>query len=89
MSNLLEFPLPDRPVTESEIAELHSRAFRDLEGGICDCATMAHIAAQIVTNEAGIDEDLGFAVAHVYEMLTALKANYYAAWHGEKRAAAL
>src|SRR5882724_7498351 len=56
MSNLLEFPLPDRPITESEIAELHSRAFRDLEGGICDCATMAHIAAQIVTNEAGIDE---------------------------------
>jgi len=37
-------------------------AFRDLEGGICDCTRMAKFAAQIVTNEAGIDEELGFAV---------------------------
>jgi hypothetical protein len=85
MSNVVEFPLPDRPITESEIEKLHSQAFRDLEGGICDCTRMAKIAAQIVTNEAGIDEELGFAVVHVYEMLTAFKANYYAAWHGEKQ----
>ena len=42
------------------------------------------VAAQIVTNEAGLSGELVFAVTHVYEMLTALKTNYYAAWHGEK-----
>ena len=85
MRNIVEFPTADRPITESEIAELHSQAFRDLEGGICDCARMAKIAAQMVTNEAGIDEELGFAVVHVFEMLTALKTDYYAAWRGEKQ----
>jgi len=29
--NILEFPLPDRPITESEVDKLHSQAFRDLE----------------------------------------------------------
>jgi hypothetical protein len=33
MSNVVEFPIADHPITEGEIAELHSRAFRDLEGG--------------------------------------------------------
>ena len=73
--SIVEFPIADRPITESEVDKLHSKAFRDLEGGICDCATMARIAAQIVTNEAGLDGELVFAVAHVSEMLTALKAN--------------
>jgi hypothetical protein len=41
---------------------------------------MAHIAAQIVTNEAGISGELVFAVCHVSEMLEAFKASYYAAW---------
>ncbi len=76
--------LSDRPITEREIDKLHSEAFRNLEPGICDCACMAQIAAQIVTNEAGLSGELVFAVTHVYEMLTALKTNYYAAWHGEK-----
>jgi hypothetical protein len=48
MSNVVEFPPSDRPITESEIDKLHSEAFRDLESGICDCATMAKIAAQMV-----------------------------------------
>jgi hypothetical protein len=38
MSNIVEFPIADRPITESEIDKLHSEAFRDLEPGICDCA---------------------------------------------------
>lgn len=32
MSNLIEFPLPDRPITEAEVDKLHSEAFRGLEG---------------------------------------------------------
>ena len=87
MSNVVKFPPSDRPITESEIDKLHSEAFRDLEPKICDCESMAKIAAQIVMS-ARIDEsnrEFVFAVVHVFEMLTALKANYYAAWHGEKQ----
>jgi hypothetical protein len=36
MSNIVEFPVLDRPVTEDEIDKLHSQAFRDLEGLIFD-----------------------------------------------------
>jgi hypothetical protein len=85
MSNVVEFPTADRPVTESEIDKLHSEAFRDLESGICDCTTMAKIAAQMAANKAGIDGELVFAVCHVSEMLAAFKASYYAAWYAEKR----
>jgi hypothetical protein len=86
MSNLIEFPIADRPISESEIDKLHSAAFRDLEGGICDCTTMAKIAAQMVLAEDdGTNRESLFAVAHVSEMLTAFKARYYAAWHGEKQ----
>ncbi len=84
--NIVEFPLPDRPITEDEIDRLHSEAFRDLEEGICDCASMAKIAAQMVlAKDDGTNRELIFAVAHVSEMLTAFKANYYAAWYGEKQ----
>src|SRR5258705_3746878 len=53
-----------RPITESEIAELHSQAFRDLEGGISDCIHMSGIAAQLMSNARVGEEghDLGFAV---------------------------
>ena len=85
MSNVVEFPAADRPVTEEEIDKLHSEAFRDLESRICDCVSMGKIAAQAVMNLRTDDRELVFAVAHVSEMLTALKADYYAAWNGEKQ----
>jgi hypothetical protein len=86
--SVIEFPAADRPITESEIDKLHSEAFRDLEPEICDCTTMAKIAAQMVlAADDGTNSELVFAVCHVSEMLTALKANYYAAWHGEKQQA--
>jgi hypothetical protein len=84
--NVVKFP--NEGATESEIDKLHSEAFRDLESGICNCATMAKIAAQMVTNMTiaeGANSELVFAVAHVSEMLSALKASYYAAWHSEKQ----
>jgi hypothetical protein len=81
MSNIVEFPIADRPITESEIDKLHSEAFRDLEPSICDCESMAKIAAQIAMNTKTEDREL---VVHAMEMLTALKKNYYAAWHGER-----
>jgi hypothetical protein len=86
ISSIIEFPIADRPVTESEIDKLHSAAFRDLEPGICDCTTMAKIAAQMVfAKDDSTNREFVLAVAHVSEMLTALRANYYAAYHGEKR----
>jgi hypothetical protein len=63
---------------------LHAEAFRDLEPGICDCTTMAKIAAHIALSANTADCELVFAVAHVSEMLDAFKAQYYAAYHGEK-----
>ena len=37
MSNVVEFPTTEKPITEDEIDKLHSGAFRDLESGISDC----------------------------------------------------
>jgi hypothetical protein len=85
MSNIVDFPVADRPITENEIAKLHSEAFRDLEGQISDCEIMAKIAAQLMSNARSDDDELVFAVFHVSQMLTALKAHYYAAWYGEKQ----
>jgi hypothetical protein len=84
MSSIIEFPIAYKPIKESEIDKLHSEAFRDLEPGICDCESMAKIAAQIAMNTKTEDRELVFAVVHAMEMLTALKKNYYAAWYGER-----
>jgi hypothetical protein len=79
--SVIGFPTADRPITEGEIDKLHAEAFRDLESGICDCTTMARIAAQLVIDEDKVtDREAVFAVCHVLEMLTAFKASYYAAW---------
>jgi hypothetical protein len=40
MSNVVEFPPSDRPITEAEINKRHSKNFRDLEGRICDLDRM-------------------------------------------------
>jgi hypothetical protein len=37
MSNVVEYPTTEKPITEDEIDKLHSGAFRDLESGISDC----------------------------------------------------
>jgi hypothetical protein len=89
MSNIVEFPTVDRPVTEDEVDKIHAEAFRDLEGRIDDCAIMASIAVQMV--EPAIEsrdtkhEKAMFAVFHVAVMLKKLKADYQAAWHGEQQ----
>ena len=86
--NIVDFPLSDRPITKTEVDALHATAFRDLESTICDCVSMAKIAAQmVIAKDDGTDRELVFAVVHVLEMMDALKAGYYAAWHDEKRGA--
>jgi hypothetical protein len=87
MSEIIEFPLPDRPFTESEIDKLHSQAFRDLEEKISDCVTMASIAVQMVVPAIeGCDDKhkkAVFAMCHLAEMMEKLEEHYHAAWHGE------
>jgi hypothetical protein len=84
MSNIAEFPTADRPITESEFDKPHSGAFRDLEEGICDCVSMAKIAAQFAQSENTTNRELVFSVCHAFEMVETFNANYYAAWYGEK-----
>jgi hypothetical protein len=65
------------------VDKVHAEAFRELEGAVADCANMGRIVAHMILEEDGADETLSFAAAHLYEMLTALQANYYAAWPEE------
>jgi hypothetical protein len=69
MSNVVEFPLSDRPIAETDIDALHAEAFRDLENRMMDCVSMAKIAAQIAMNTRTEDRELVFAVAHTWELL--------------------
>jgi hypothetical protein len=89
MSEIVQFPGAVAPADHPIIDRRHAEAFRDLEPGICDCATMAKIAAQMMLEkDDGTDRELVFAVCHVSEMLTALKAGYYAAYNEKQPVAA-
>jgi hypothetical protein len=91
--NIVEFPsaqLPTRPFTTSEISDLHSTAFRDMEGNICDLERMGEIAQQLILEcSAQDDDDLRkleltiFAMQALAKMLREFKANYHKRWHGE------
>ena len=70
-------------ITETQTDKLHADAFCDLEGRLCDCVRMAHIAGDLAANAEG-DEDMIFAIVHTFEMLKMLKADYYAAYHDEE-----
>jgi hypothetical protein len=85
---IIEFPGREPPpegYSEQYVDKLHAEAFRDLEGPISDCESMAKIAAQLMCNASTMDGELVFAVCNTARMLEALMAGYHAAWHGEKR----
>jgi len=52
MSNVVDFPVADRPITEDEIDKLHSKAFSDLEGEVCDLERRARLPKIISCNAA-------------------------------------
>jgi len=58
----------------------HAKAFRELEGDICDCAMMAKIAATMMADEDNrqYPQELVFAVMHTNNMIEDLKKAYYA-----------
>jgi hypothetical protein len=85
-NNIVEFPA-NEPAVEGRadnVDERHAKAFRDLEGRVSDCVTMAWLATQQVCNGEGVPGEVIFAVMHTHEMLAKLKTDYYAAWRGEK-----
>jgi hypothetical protein len=90
MSNLIEFPGADRPVTESEIDSL-SEAFRDLEGDVCDLERMGHIAQDLIMDCAAREDHFRqlelatFAVWQLAKMAREFRDNYYKRHHGEMR----
>ena len=63
MSEIIEFPPVPRKVDANE---MHAKAFRDLEGDICDCVRMSEIAAKVMPDET--DEHLMFAVCQAVTM---------------------
>lgn len=58
----------------------HADAFRDVEGPLLDCLSMAKIAFDLMANTTCDDRELAFAVAHTWEMLSKLSKDYYAAY---------
>jgi len=91
-AEIITFPgegLPDRPITQDEIDKLFSKNFIDLELRISDLANMGEIAQQLISKCAAREDKLRdldmatFAVFKLSEMLTKLKSDYQAAWHGE------
>ena len=85
MSSIIEFPVADKPITESEIDKLHGDAFRDLEMSLRDCVRMSGIAAELILRAKLEDNSLSFAVFHTAEMLMRLAKEYDARWHGERK----
>ena len=84
-ASLPEATSPGRSPTAGDDADPHAWAFRDIEPRLNDCVRMAKIARQEAFDRYhGDNEELVFAIGHTAEMLEALKAEYYAAYHGEK-----
>ena len=71
--SVIEFPGRGASPEDRSEDEIHAEAFRDLEGHIGDCATMAGITSQFMANAQCTDESLAFSVFHLTEMLLNLK----------------
>jgi hypothetical protein len=84
MSSIIEFPVADKPITESEIDKHHDDAFRELETNLRDCARMSGTAAELMLNAKVEDDSSRFAVFHTAEILMCLEKEYDASWHGER-----
>jgi hypothetical protein len=92
MSEVIEFPGREPPpegYSKEHIDELHAEAFRELEGRLSDCVSMAVIAMELAMNAIeGREpkaEKAQFSVCHVAEMLIKLQKDYQHAYHGENR----
>jgi hypothetical protein len=82
MADVVKFPGAPSDLNDDGDGR-HAEAFRDLEGHIGDCATMAEITSQFMANAQCTDERLAFSVFHLTEMLLNVKKYYLAAYQGE------
>jgi hypothetical protein len=88
-STIIEFPIADRPITEGEIDKLHSEAFRDLEGEVCDIERMGAIAQDLIMGCAAREDSFRqlelavFAVWQLAKMTRDFRASYQKRYHGE------
>lgn len=92
MSEIISFPgasgAPEASYSEGDVNALHAEAFRNLEGRISDCLWMSVIALEMAERAIQGREDKHekamFAVFETAKRLKQLKADYQAAWYGEK-----
>ena len=92
MSNVVEFPGAEPPpegYSKSHCDKLHSEAFRDLEGEVCDLDRIGEIAQNLIMNCAAKEDSFHdlelatFAVWQLAKMAKEFRANYQKRWHGE------
>jgi hypothetical protein len=85
MTDVVQFPgvQSDRALHDDS-GQRQAQAFRDLEGRLSDCVTMAGISCQMITNASDVEGEVVFVVTHTADMLRKLQADYYAAYHGER-----
>jgi hypothetical protein len=81
-NNVVTFPPAERESTERDVDDLHAEAFRDLEGRLSDCVSLARIAVEKMPDNA--NGDVFFAVCHSLEMLVKLQKDYYLAYDEKK-----
>ena len=92
MSEVVQFPgteaLPEG-YSKNHVDTVHSEAFRDMEGEVCDLDRMGEIARDLIIQCAAREDSLHdlelatFAVWQLAKMLKEFRASYYKRWHGE------
>jgi hypothetical protein len=88
MSNVVEFPTTEKPITEDEIDSPLRSISRCGKWDLRLCAHGEYRSADGRARDRGQGrqaEKAMFAVFQVTVVLKKLKADYYAAWHGERR----
>lgn len=86
MSEIVQFPGAEAPSSD----KVHAKAFRDLEGQVCDLERMGDIAQQLIMECAATEDSFRqlelavFAVQQLQKMTRDFRSNYYDRWHGEQ-----
>lgn len=84
-----ERAVPVEGYSQQHVDHVHSEAFRDMEGEVCDLDRAGEIARDLIMNCKAADDgsnDLEltvFAVGQFADMAKAFRANYYKRWHDE------
>ena len=90
--SIIEFPgcePPSEGYSAEHVNRLHSEAFRDLEGAVCDLERMGEIARGLIMECAAREDSYRqlelatFAVWQLAKMTQEFRANYDKRWHGE------